>query len=292
MSAHRRAVLLMLASAAFFTTNVLLVRALGTLAAANVWLISAARFAVGLALILFLYRREFRPRQLLTEVKLIDRGLLGGISVYLGYLAVVHLGAGRATFITNTYIIWGTIWAALVLHEKLRPAVLTGGVAAISGLALLTGVFSAGRPPGIYDLVAFVAALMSARIIVTIRQLHGTAHTATIFGALCVYGLLLCLGPAVATFEPISPGAWAVLLAASLCAGFAQLAMTRAYRDLSVGEGSLLQSLVPLGIALGGVVFFGERFTPAELLGAGLILAGTLFTALRREEKPTPQVTE
>lgn len=287
MSAHRRAVLLMLASAAFFTTNVLLVRALGTLAATNVWLITTARFAVGLVLILALYRREFQPRHLLTRAKLIDRGLLGGISVYLGYLAVVNLGAGRATFITNTYIIWGTIWAALVLHEKLRPAVLTGGVAAISGLALLTGVFSSGRPPGIYDLVAFTAALMSARIIVTIRQLHGTEHTATIFGSLCVYGILLCIGPAIATYEPLSVGAWGVLFVASLCAGFAQLAMTRAYRDLPVGEGALIQTLVPLGIAVGGVVFFGERFTPAELIGAGLILAGTLFTALRREPART-----
>ena len=288
MSAHRRAVLLMLASAAFFTTNVLLVRALGTIGSASVWLITAARFAVGLGLVLAFYRREFRPRHLFTNWKLADRGLFGGVSVFFGYLAVVNLGAGRATFITNTYVIWGALWAAVVLHEKLRPTVLVGGVTALTGLALLTGVLTTGASPGIYDLVALTAALMSARVIVTIRQLHGTEHTATIFGALCFYGLLLCLGPAVATFAPLPPAAWVVLLGASLAAGFAQLAMTRAYRDLPVGEGSLIQTLVPLGIAVGGVVFFRERFTAAELIGAGLILAGTLFTALRKEAKPLP----
>ena len=58
--------------------------------------------------------------------------------------------------------------------------------------------------------------------------------------------------------------------------------MTRAYRELTVVRGSLLQMLVPLGIAAGGVAFFGERFRPGEILGAALILGGTLLTMLRR----------
>lgn len=44
---HRRAVILMLLSAACFTANVLLVRALGTMEAANIWLVSCTRFVVG-----------------------------------------------------------------------------------------------------------------------------------------------------------------------------------------------------------------------------------------------------
>lgn len=273
----------MLVSAMSFMATVLLVRALGTLDSVSVWLITTVRFAVGLAIILSFYRREFRPRRLFTNWKLIDRGLLGGISVYLGYLAVVNLGAGRATFINNTYVIWGAFWAAIMLKEKLRPTVLAGGFTALAGLALLTGIFSSARSPGIYDLVAITSALMSAHVIVTIRQLHDSEHTATIFGAQCVYGLLLCAGPAVATYEPLTPAAWAVVLAAGLCAGAGQLTMTRAFRDLRVAEGSLIQVLVPLGIAVGGVAFFGEHFSPVELLGAVLILAGTLSTTLRRE---------
>jgi drug/metabolite transporter (DMT)-like permease len=49
-----------------------------------------------------------------------------------------------------------------------------------------------------------------------------------------------------------------------------------------VAEGSLMQILVPLGIAAGGAVFFHERFTLHELAGAALILGGTAFTALRQ----------
>lgn len=278
---HRRAVILMLLSAACFTANVLLVRALGAMNAANIWLVSCTRFVVGLGLIGVVYRREFQPNHLFRSSKLIQRGLVGGAGVYLTYLTVVKLGAGRAIFIGNTYVIWGALLAAWMLKEKLRSSVIVGGAAALAGIGLLTNVFSNEAHPGLYDALAVVAALLSAHVVVTIRQLHDTEHTSTIFAAQCVYGLLLCSVPAVVTYQPLSAGAWAVMLVASVAAGAGQLTMTRAFRDLPVAEGSLIQMLVPLGIAVGGMVFFHEHFALHEAFGAALILGGTAYTAVR-----------
>jgi drug/metabolite transporter (DMT)-like permease len=272
---------LMLMSVVCFTTNVLLVRALSDMHAANIWLVSCARFVVGLGMIIALYRPEFEPTHLWRNRQLINRGLVGGFGVYITYLCVVKLGAGRAVFINNTYVLWAPVLAAWMLRERLRPAVAIGGVIALGGLALLTNVFATGSHPGAYDVVAVVSALMSAYIVVTIRQLHATEHTSTIFAAQCVYGLAICSVPAVLTFVPLPPAAWGVILLASVCAGAGQLTMTRAFRDLPVAEGSLLQMLVPIGIALGGFACFGERFSPHEIVGAALILSGTVFT-LRR----------
>jgi drug/metabolite transporter (DMT)-like permease len=281
-AAHRRALGLMLLSAASFTANVLLVRALGTMGATNVWLVSCARFVVGLIMVAAWYRGDFQPAHLLRNPKLVERGLVGGIGVYLTYLTVVKLGAGRAVFIGNTYVIWGALLAAWLLRERLRPAILVGSVAALTGLGLLTNVFSTQGRPGLYDFLAVVTALLSAYVVVTIRQLHHREHTSTIFAAQCAYGLLICLVPAVLTYEPLTPAGWLVILLASLTAGTGQLTMTHAFRDLPVAEGSLIQMLVPVGIAAGGMAFFGERFTAHEFTGAALILAGTAFTALRR----------
>ena len=278
---HRRALFLMLASAASFTANVLLVRALGEMQAANIWLVSVARFVVGLVIIAAVYSREFQPAHLFRNTKLIERGIIGGCGVYLTYLCVVKLGAGRAVFIGNTYVIWGALLAAWMLKEKLRPAVLIGGVAALAGIGLLTNVFSSTNHPGVYDLLAVLAALLSAYVVVTIRQLHGSEHTSTIFAAQCVYGLILCSLPAAVTYAPIPAAAWAVILLASITAAAGQLTMTRAFRDLPVAEGSLLQMLVPLGIATGGAVLFHEHFALHEVVGAALILGGTAFTAMR-----------
>ena len=279
-SRHARGVALMLVSAAAFTANVLLIRALGQLQSVNVWLISCTRFVVGLALIYALYRREFQPAHLFCHRKLALRGLIGGASVYGYYLTVVHLGAGRATFIYNTYVILGALMAVVLLGERFRPALALGGLAALAGLALLTGAFGAGAHASRYDLLAVGVAVASAYIVITIRQLHATEHTATIFAAQCVYGLLLCAVPAALHPEPVSLLAWAVMLTAGVFASVGQLTMTRAFRDLPVGEGSLLQMVEPLGIAAGGAIFFHERFTLAELTGATLILAGTALLAL------------
>ena len=133
--------------------------------------------------------------------------------------------------------------------------------AALGGLALLTNAFAADSHASIYDLVAVVAALASAYVVITIRQLHATEHTATIFAAQCVYGLLLCAIPAVLMAQRVSLAAWTMMTLAGFFASVGQITMTRAFRELPVAEGSLLQMLVPLGIAAQNV-----RVLPVETM--------------------------
>lgn len=280
---RRRGVRAMLLSVVCFTANVLLIRALGTIESVSVWLVTCVRFAVGLMLISMFFWDEWRPRELLRDRKLIERGLVGGLSVYGYYLTVVELGAGRATFINNTYVVMGGCLAVMLLGERLHALLLLGGLISLAGLALLTDVLATGGGPGFYDLVAVVVAFSSAWVVITIRQLHAAGvHTATIFSAQCAYGLLVCLGPAVVWFAPPSPLAWVVMTLAAVCAGGGQIFMTRGFADLAVGRGSLLQMLVPLGVAAGGVVFFHEHFRPGEIVGGLLIVAGTALPAWRR----------
>lgn len=279
---HARGVALMLASTACFTANVLLVRALGTIEAVNIWLVTAVRFVVGLAIVVPLYSGRVQVRRVFRNRKLAGRGLIGGLGVFGFYLTVTHLGAGRATFINNTYVIFGALMAVWVLREPFRPALAIGSVAALGGLALLTNAFATGSQTQFWDFIAVLTAIGSAYVVVTIRQLHATEHTSTIFAAQCVYGLLLCGVPALLQTEAHAGLAWTLMIVAAAAATAGQLTMTRAFRELSVAEGSLLQMLVPLGIAGGGAVFFGERFAVHELIGAALIIGGTTFTAVRR----------
>jgi drug/metabolite transporter (DMT)-like permease len=272
----------MLGSAACFATNVLLIRALAEVETANVWLVTCVRFVVGLLVVATLYRREWRPRNLFRNPKLINRGILGGAGVYGFYLTVIHLGAGRATFINNTYVIFGGLMAVWLIGERFRAVLAIGSVAALAGLALLTNAFAPGAHATGYDLLAVATALCSAYVVVTIRQLHATEHTSTIFAAQCTYGLLICVVPAVLQVQQVSLAAASIMLLAGLFAGTGQILMTHAFRLLPVAEGSLLQMLVPVGIAAGGVVFFGEHFAVHDLVGAALILGGTAVSAVRR----------
>lgn len=274
----------MLLSAVCFTANALIIRALGTVQAVDVWLLACVRFVIGLGLIMAVFRvgpESFEPRNLYRHRRLIWRGVVGGLGVYTYYLTVVHLGAGRATFVNNTYVILGALFAVVMLKEHFRPILAVGGLTALAGLALLTNLAGTGAGVSLYDGIAVASAVAAAYVVVTIRQLHAEGeHTSTIFAAQCVYGLLICAGPAVASWAPHPAFAWGLMVVGALCAGSGQILMTRAFRDLPVGEGSLLQMLVPLGIAVGGAVFFHEHFAPHELVGAVLILGGSALPAL------------
>jgi drug/metabolite transporter (DMT)-like permease len=279
---HLRGVLLMLGSAACFVANVLLIRGVASVEEVNVWLICNARFLVGLALVAVVYRREWQPRHLVRNPKLAERGFIGGLTVVGFYATVVHLGPGRATFINNTYVIWGALLAVVLLREHLRPLLAAGSVIALAGLGLLTGAFARGATVSGYDALGIGTAIASGYIVVTIRQLHRTEHSSTIFSAQCAYGLLICGVPALWHLQALQPLTWMLLAVAGICAAGGQLMMTLSFRHLSVAEGSLLQMIVPLGIAVGDALLFAEHFTRAELIGGALILAGCALPAFKR----------
>lgn len=287
---HLGAVALMVASALAFAANALLIRELGRFLTVDVWLLASVRFLLGLGVLCVCFRRQFEPRHLLRNRKLIERGVVGGLGVWCYYYAIVHVGAARSTFINSTYIFWAALMAAWVFHERLRPLTVAGAAAALTGVALLTNAFAGGGGAGFYYGFALLSALGSAYVAIAIRQLHATEHTATIFGAQCAYGLALSLvfgvlfnGPVKVLHPPVlSLPAWGLVLLSGLCVAGGQLAQTRAYRDLPVAEGSLLQMLSPLATAVGGAFFFAERLTAREYAGAALILAGTASAARRR----------
>ena len=65
--------------------------------------------------------------------------------------------------------------------------------------------------------------------------------------------------------------------------------MTHAYRDLDVTRGSAIQMLLPILTGLGGVMLFGESFTPLELAGAALTLVATWQVLLQPPAPPIPR---
>jgi drug/metabolite transporter (DMT)-like permease len=281
---HRRGLVLMLASVVFFVANALVVRALTEVWAVDSWITTAVRFVVGLILVSLPGMPSGRAaaRRVLGSPLLIARGVIGSVGVFLYYYTVAEIGAGRATFINATYVVWGAVMAAVVLREPLRPAVIAALAVSSAGMALLTGVAYGEWAVSRGDALALVGALSSAIVIVLIRRAHGTETTGSIFAAQCAWGLIVAAVPATHAWQMPAVGATIVLVVSGLLAGGGQLTMTAAYRHLPVAEGSLLQLLLPLGIGIGGAVFFAERHSLAEGVGAALIIAGCLLTIRTR----------
>lgn len=268
----------MLVSVILFTVNTLMVRWLALrFPEIDGWMVTLFRGLAGILLVwmLFTRGRGLQAGHLINRTLVIARGLLGAVGIYLYYLSIIHLGAGRAVIINLTYPIFASIIAAIILKEALSKRKLGWIIAGFGGLVVFLGDQSLADGISKYDLLALLGAVFAASVVVLIRKLHDTEHTSTIYAAQCVYGALIAI-PFAATDLPTLPmnaGWW--LLAAGGIVTFGQLSMTYAYRHLEVSTGASIQMLLPICTALGGYFLFQERFTPIELLGATLTLLAT-----------------
>jgi drug/metabolite transporter (DMT)-like permease len=278
---------LMLFSVACFVANSLLVRVLGTSFAVDTWLITIVRFVAGFLFVAVLAYTGYPGGRisfsaLVRNPWLVARGVIGGASVFIYYLAINEGEIGRVTFITATYIPLGAVFAWILLREPLHTRLLVAMVLGFAGIALLTGLTFAGWSLAPGDLLALLTAVCSGVAVVLIRKLHQTETTSSIFVAQCVWGFAFAVGPAAHSWAMPTSGAIALLVLAAATAASGQLAVTSGFRLLPVAEGSLFQMLLPVGIAVGGVLFFDEQYTVSELAGSVLIFGSCLVAAKER----------
>ncbi len=267
----------MLASLVLFTTNALLLKYLASDAEISMWIALAFRAGVGLIIISLFFRHAGGVNlwRAATQKLLVYRGLLGVLGSIAYYFTVPPLGAGKATLISNTYVVIAAVMAVWILKERLTFAKGLGNIVAFSGLVLLVGLTPAEIARfGPYEALAIAGAFLAAGTVVVIRQLTRTETSAMIYASQCVYVLAGSLPPAILVWKTPSPLNFSLLVLAATCATFGQLAMTEGFRHLTVAVGGAFQIMGPVLISMGSVLLFKEPFTSVQVAGAGLILLG------------------
>lgn len=278
----------MLLSLVGFTGMALLIKHLGSTRGVSPWLALFFRAGVGMMVIVAVYlpRKRVDFRRALCSGKLVARGVLGAFGTAAYYLTLPALGAGKATLIGNTWVIWSAILAVFVLGEHLTPRKVLGSMLAVLGIVFLMGLQGGDLTHlGRYELLAIVGAFVAAAVVVIIRQLTLTETSGTIFASQCAYTALMAL-PFVVALPLPSPTDFALLTAAALLASLGQLAMTEGFRFLPVSVGGAFQILLPLTITISGMILFRETFSGAQAGGAVLILFGCYQTVMSKAPPP------
>ena len=272
----RRGAMWMLGSLVGFTGMALLVKHLGSTRGISGWWALFFRAAVGLFVVWGIYgpRRQVSFRRAATGRMLVSRGVMGAFGTAAYYLTLPILGAGKATLIGNTWVIWAALLAVPLLGESLTLRKSCGMLLAIAGIALITGLQGGDFSQfGRYELLAISGALIAAGVVVVIRQLTRTETSGTIFASQCIYAGLFALP---FCFTVTAPGLLDIglLTLAALLASWGQIGMTEGFRYLPVSIGGAFQILLPLCITLCGWILFEESFSQTQIIGASLILAG------------------
>jgi drug/metabolite transporter (DMT)-like permease len=274
----RHGIIIMVLSVAAFTVNTLLLRYLGQgEEKVEPYLPLFFRAAIGIFIVLAFFRGR-RPTRIVPVFRdrmLILRGLSGLLGTAAYYWTVPTLGAGKATLICNTYVIFASIIAMLSLGEKLTARRFLWLAISFAGIVLLVGPRDQGEgfAIGWNEAVALFGAIMAAWSVVLVRHLAVTYSIGTIYLAQCIWILVPIGILAVPELPDLTLSQWGILIVAAVSASYGQLAMNEGYRCLTVTTGATIQMLWPVMTTLGGWLLFSERFGPLQWLGVLLILA-------------------
>ena len=205
--------------------------------------------------------------------------------------AYLELGAGMGALILFGAVQVTMLAVAIARGERPRPAAWLGMAIALGGLAALAA-------PGATAPAPVGAALMAAAGIawgvysLRGRSAQGDPLVATAANFLRATPLALALSGAAALAAPLDVSARGAALAVAsgaLASGIGYSVWYAALRGLSASEAAVLQLLVPVIAAAGGVALLGEAISVRLALAAAAILGGVgLAIRARTPVRPRP----
>jgi drug/metabolite transporter (DMT)-like permease len=125
---------------------------------------------------------------------------------------------------------------------------------------------------GKYEIITLIGAVISGVAVTTVRKLHDTDNSWSIYFSQCFVGMALFGVPALAMGWNISWGGWLIMLGIGVGATVGQLLMTEGFRYVPVRIGSLMGMLDPVLAYAAGVVIFDEGVSVAAVFGAVLVV--------------------
>jgi drug/metabolite transporter (DMT)-like permease len=275
-----RADLAILAVAAIWGTTFALLR--DTLRVLHPFDLMALRFTMGALVLGAIYWKRIWPAQ---KGWLRDGGWLG-FWLAAGYLTqvigLVTITASRSAFITGTYVAIVPIVAFVALRTIPTLGEFVGIGLVFGGLVAFSADAGFSLSPGdLWTLgcaFAFGVQIIVTNIVVKRNDPMALAVMQIAVGALVGWIVVAARGGLGTAWSDMP---WGVLLYLSIIATSLVIAVqTWALGRTSPIKATLLFSTEPIFAAIFAGVFFGERMSSREFMGAGLILLGVLVTEL------------
>ncbi len=275
MSNNSKGILLTLGSVVFFALMAVLVKAIPNVSSYQT---TFFRFAIGLGIIGILSLFGIIQLKFNDKKGLFWRGFVGGIAVYLFYLAILKLGVGKGSVYIYSYPIFATLFSMLILKEKVEPIKFVVIFVSFAGLILLSvgGGKESLAGMGFYELIAIAGSITTGLAVVFVKKLHDSDNSYAIFFSQCIVGFWMFLVPSGATQAKGDVSELLLLVLVGVVATIGQLFMTEGYKYVNVATGSLLQSMVPVFNLFSGWLIFHEQFSTVEMVGS-LVIVGSCF---------------
>ncbi len=257
-----------------------------------------AFYALPVLFLIWFPRREQDRRPSRRHWLALIAGLSLGGDAVAWHASIDFIGAGLATLLANTSVIFVALGAWVLLGERPRRSTLFAIPVILVGVALVSGIGQGdafGDDPIRGTAFALLAAVLYAGFILGFR--HSNDEQAPAAGPLmeATAGVLVAsflIGLAAGNLDlsiTFPAHAWLIVLALGSQV-FGWLLIGYALPRLPAVETATIILIQPALTMIWGAIIFGERPAPTQIAGAVIVLAGVTFVAIvrgRREEAIT-----
>ncbi|MEW5852627.1 MAG: DMT family transporter [Myxococcota bacterium] len=216
---------------------------------------------------------------------LVARGLVGfgGLSCF--YYGITALPLADATVLQYTNPVLTAALAALVLRERMTAHDVVGMVVSLVGVVMVVRpqfLFGTSSLDGWAVLVSLAGAVFSAFAYVIVRKLRDTEHPMVIVFYFPLVSLPLAIPAAIPSAVWPGPLDWVLLVGVGVATQLAQVFMTRGLHAETAGRATAVSYLQVVFAYVLGILVFHEIPTALSVVGAALIVGGTLVVARGR----------
>ncbi len=238
------------------------------------------RCAFGLA-VLMPFMLHAGPSAFRTERPFLHlwRGLLGTTAMFCGFYAITRLPLADATAIGFANSLFMIVLAVLFLGETVRWRRWSATAVGFLGVVIMVGPGGHGLSPPMA--AALFGTLCVATVSVVIKKLSRTESPLSILFSFGIVSTVASTLPAILVWR--TPTLRELLLL-GLIGAIGTVAQSCGIRGFRAGEATAVQPFDYFRLlftGLLGYLLFGEVPTPQTLIGAGLIVASTLYIARR-----------
>jgi drug/metabolite transporter (DMT)-like permease len=193
------------------------------------------------------------------------------------HLAVIYTAVGNATLESNFAPVLITLAFWIITRNPPRPVFVAGLAAALAGAALMIGPNFGHSQALLGDASGLVSAVFYAAYQVGIQQARQRLSTAPLMAVVTLLAAVVLWPFALAEGRlwPSAPIGWLWVLGLALLVQIGgQVVIAYAVRRLNPALSSVGLLVQPAMAVVYAWILLGEALSAAQLLGAGLVLAG------------------
>ena len=253
--------------------------------------INCLRFCIGGLALLPFALLEIRRRKIRFSFKDIAYLAFLGVlfvpvSMLLYQIALANTTASLSVFIFSVNPVFIAVFAMIILKERANRVMVAAIVIGVVGLAIIANPFT--RNFNLYILVGVVGVAVFGFYSVLMRPVtarFGNMVTTTlviVFGAAVLLAVLLVRGiPVFAGLD--GRNIWPLLYLGVFCSGLTFVSYYKGMSLTSTNVGSIVFFLKPVLSTILAVIILREVLTVRFLIGAGLIILGSVLMVYGRE---------